>query len=54
MATPACFLVSFAWKICSHPFTLKECLSFTLRCVSCMQDPVYVSSLFSYVFLLGN
>ena len=44
MATPACFLGPFTWKIFFQSFTLRYCLSLLLRCVSCMQkmlDPVY-------------
>ena len=36
-ATPA-FLGPFAWKEIFHPFTLRECLSLALTCVSCMQQ----------------
>ena len=38
IATPACFLGPFDWKIFSQPFTLRECLSLRWRCVSCMQQ----------------
>jgi len=37
MATPASFLGPFAWKIVFQPFTVRWCLSLSLRCVSCMQ-----------------
>ena len=37
IATPACFLGSFDWYIFSQPFTLRQCLSLRLRCVSYMQ-----------------
>jgi hypothetical protein len=40
MATPACFFRPFAWEIVFQPFTLRQCLSFTLRCVSRMQKNV--------------
>jgi hypothetical protein len=40
MATPACFFGPFAWKIVFQPFTLRECLSFSLRLVSCKQQNV--------------
>ena len=36
IATPACFLGPFAWYIFSQPFTLRQCLSLRLRCVSYM------------------
>ena len=38
MATPACFLGSFAWKIVFQPFTLRWCLSLSLMYASCMQQ----------------
>ena len=38
MATPACFLGPFAYKSFFLPFTLRQCLSMFLRCVSCMQQ----------------
>jgi hypothetical protein len=40
MATPACFFVPFAWKIVFQPFTLRSCLSFSLRWVSFKQQKV--------------
>ena len=40
MATPACFFRPFAWKIVFQPFTLRQCLSFSLRWVSCKQQDV--------------
>ena len=40
MATPACFFRLFVWKIVFQPFTLRQCLSFPLRCVSCKQQNV--------------
>ena len=40
MATPACFFRPFAWKIVFQPFTLRQCLSFSLRWVSCQQQKV--------------
>ena len=40
MATPACFFRLFAWKIVFHPFTLRHCLSCSLRWVSCKQQNV--------------
>ena len=38
IATPACFLGPFDWNFFSQPFTLRQCLSLRLRCVSCMQQ----------------
>jgi hypothetical protein len=38
MATPAHFLGPFAWKRIFQPFTLRYCLSLSLRCVFCMQQ----------------
>jgi hypothetical protein len=38
MATPAYFLGPFAWKIVFQPFTLRWCLSLSLRCISCLQQ----------------
>ena len=43
MATPACFLGPFGWKIVFQPFTLRKCLSLSLRWVSCMQQNVRLS-----------
>ena len=40
MATLACFFRPFAWKVVFQPFTLKQCLSFSLKWVSCMQQNV--------------
>jgi hypothetical protein len=40
VATPACFLGPFVWKIVFQPFTLRYCLSLSLRQVSCMQQKV--------------
>jgi hypothetical protein len=40
MATPACFFRPFAWKIVFQPFTLRYCLSFSLRWVSFKQQNV--------------
>ena len=37
IATCACFLGPFAWKIFLHPFTLRYCLSLLLMCISHMQ-----------------
>jgi hypothetical protein len=37
-ATPACFLGLFACKVFSQPFTLIQCMSLSLRCVSSMQQ----------------
>ena len=38
MATPACFLEPFAWKIVFQRFTLRYCLSLPLRWISCIQQ----------------
>ena len=38
MATPDCFLRSFVWKIVFHSLTLRQCLSWSLRWVFCMQQ----------------
>ena len=40
MATPACFFGPFGWKIVFQPFPLRQCLSFSLRWVSCKQQNV--------------
>ena len=40
MVTPACFFRHFAWKIIFQPFILRQCLSFSLRWVSCKQQNV--------------
>jgi hypothetical protein len=40
MATPAGSFGSFAWKIVFQPYTLRSCLSLSLRWVSCMQQNV--------------
>jgi hypothetical protein len=56
MATPACFLGQFAWKIVSQPSTLRSCLFLTLRCVSLcnkMLGSVH-KSLLAYVFFTGE
>jgi hypothetical protein len=38
MATQACFLGPFAWKIVFQPFTLRSYMSLTLRWVSSIQQ----------------
>jgi hypothetical protein len=38
MLTPACFFRPFAWKVVFQPFTMRYCLSFSLRWVSCKQQ----------------
>jgi hypothetical protein len=57
MTTSACFLGPFACKTFLQAFTLRLCLSLSLKCVSCMQpklDTVYVSSLLTHVFFIGE
>ena len=58
MATPACFLVLFTWKIFPHPFTLRQCLSLLLRCVSYTQQNeescFCIHSVSLWKFLLEN
>ena len=54
MATPACFLGQFAWKIVFQPFTLRYCLSLSLTWVSCMlQSAGYYLSILNCGFLIG-
>ena len=38
IATPACFLGPFDWKIFPQPLILRYCLSLEFMCVSCMQQ----------------
>ena len=40
MATLACSFILLGWQIVFQPFTLRYCLSFFLRWVSCMQQNV--------------
>ena len=40
MATPTCFLGPFVWRIVFQPFTLWQCLSFSLMQVSYMQQNI--------------
>ena len=55
MATPACFIRPFAWKIVLQPFSLRQCLSLTLRCISCMQQNagycLYIQSVILCLFV---
>jgi hypothetical protein len=56
MATLACFhLGPFAWKIVFQPFTLRKCLSLTLKYVSCLQQNagycLYIQSLILCLFI---
>jgi hypothetical protein len=51
------FFGAFAWQIVFQPFTLRSCLSLSLRWVSCMQQNIgscYVASLLVYGFFLGG
>ena len=56
MATPAWLWGTFAWKSLFQPFTLRLYLFHWDAFTVCrkMLGPVYISSLFVYVFLLRN
>jgi hypothetical protein len=48
IATPICFQDPFAWKIFFYPFTMIQCLSLSVRCISCKQQMV------KYCFFKSN
>ena len=56
MTTPACFLELFSWKTFVQLVSLSVCLCYWDVFLVCtrMMDPVYISSLLAYVFLLEN